>query len=97
MEGDWIVFEGDISLNDFLERNRPSLIENSRHPWIRVDNPQRPPRKIPDRNSLLEEWEKRKRNPSMITADIVRDLAEKYAYTTGKWLIYASRYTKKKT
>ena len=91
IEGEWIIFEGNVSLEQFLKRNRPSLIENSRHPWICVDNPLRPPEKIPDQDSLREEWEKSIRNPSRVTTDFVRYLAVKYAYTTGKWLIYSSR------
>ncbi|XP_078352186.1 UPF0696 protein C11orf68 homolog [Oculina patagonica] len=91
MEGEWIVFKGDVSLDDFLRRNRSSLIKKSRHPWISVRNPQRPTRKIPDRDSLLKEWEETsKRNPRRITADFVRDLAGKYGYTSGKWLIYST-------
>ncbi|KAL9952494.1 hypothetical protein ACROYT_G039760 [Oculina patagonica] len=36
MEGEWIVFKGDVSLDDFLRRNRSSLIKKSRHP-ARID------------------------------------------------------------
>ncbi|KAJ7357822.1 hypothetical protein OS493_022632 [Desmophyllum pertusum] len=92
-DGEWIVFEGDVTIDDFVKRNRPSLIENSHHPWVKVVNPQRLPCRIPkeDRHSLLEEWETVKRNPGRITADFVRDLAEKYAYKSGKWLIYSER------
>lgn len=86
-EGEWIIFKGDI--DDFLKRNQPSVIEKSRHPWISVRNPQRPPLKIPDKDSLLEEWEESVRNPGKITSDFVRHLAEKYDYKTGKWLIYS--------
>ncbi|KAJ7357824.1 hypothetical protein OS493_022634 [Desmophyllum pertusum] len=90
-DGEWIVFEGDVTIDDFVKRNRPSLIENSNHPWVKVANPQRLPCHITeeDEDSLLEEWETVKRNPRRITADFVRDLAEKYAYKSGKWLIYS--------
>ncbi|KAL9952493.1 hypothetical protein ACROYT_G039759 [Oculina patagonica] len=91
IEGDWIVFKGDVSLDVFLRRNRSSLIEKSRHPWIVVENPQSPPRKTPDEDSLLREWEETsKSNPKKITADFVRDLAVKYAYKSGKWCIYST-------
>lgn len=90
-EGEWIVYEGDVSLDEFFKTNRPSLIEISLHPWIAVYCPQRPPQKTLDEDALLGEWEKGKRTPWRITGDFVRQLAEKYAYKSGKWLIYSTR------
>ena len=90
-EGEWIVYEGDVSLDEFLKTNRPSLIEISLHPWIAVYYPQDPPQTTLDEDALLEEWEKGIRTPWRINADFVRQLAEKYAYKSGKWLIYSTR------
>ena len=40
-EGEWIVYKGDVSINEFLTTNSPSLIEKSLNPWIAVYYPQR--------------------------------------------------------
>ena len=90
-EGEWIVYEGDVSINEFLTTNRPSLIEKSLNPWIAVYYPQRSPRKTIDIDALLREWEKGIRTPWRVNVDFVRQLAEKYAYKSGKWLIYSAR------
>jgi len=90
-EGEWIVYEGDVPINEFLKTNRPSLIEKSLNPWIAVYYPQRPPRKAVDKDALLRDWEKCLRIPWRINADSVRQLAEKYAHKSGKWLIYSAR------
>jgi len=90
-EAEWIVYKGDVPINEFLKTNRPSLIEISLYPWIAVCHPQRPPQNAVDRDALLREWEKGIRTPWRVTADFVRQLAEKYAYKSGKWLIYATR------
>lgn len=89
-EGEWIVYKGDVPINEFLKTNRPSLIEKSRHPWIAVYYPQRPPRKAVDEDALLSEWDKGIRTPWRVNADFVRQLAEKYSYKSGKWLIYSA-------
>ena len=57
-EGEWIVYQGDVPINEFLKTNRPSLIEKSLHPWIAVYNPQKPLEKALDKDTLLREWEK---------------------------------------
>ena len=54
-EGEWIVYKGDVSINEFLTTNRPSLIEKSLNPWIAVYYPQRSPRKTLDKDALLGE------------------------------------------
>jgi len=91
-DGEWIVYEGDVPINEFLKTNRPSLIEKSFNPWIAVYDPQRQPQNTDvDEDALLIEWEKCRRTPWRVTVDSVRQLAEKYAYKTGKWLIYSTR------
>lgn len=90
-KGEWIVYEWDVPINEFLKTNRPSLVEKSLNPWIAVYYPERPPRKAVDKDALLREWEKGIRTPWRVNADFVRQLAEKYAYKSGKWLIYSAR------
>jgi len=90
-EGKWIVYEGDVPINEFLSTNRPSLVEKSLNPWIAVYYPQKAPRKTLDKDALLREWEKGIRTPWRVNEDFVRQLAEKYAYKSGKWLIYSAR------
>ena len=89
--GEWIVYQGDVPLNEFLKTNRPSLVEISLNPWIAVYYPQRQPENDVDEDALLGEWEKCIRTPWRVSADVVRQLAEKYAYKSGKWLIHSSR------
>lgn len=94
----WIIFDGDISLEDFLERNRPSAIEFVNMAVFAGDPQQRPtvfeyPLSIPQpqKQMLLEKWEKRVKIRRRITKDYVRHLAEEYSYKSGKWLIYCPR------
>jgi len=89
-EGEWIVYEWDVPINEFLKTNRPSVVEKSLNPWIAVYYPERPPQKAVDEDALLIEWEKAIRTPWRVNADFVRQLAEKYAYKSGKWLIYST-------
>ena len=91
-EGVWIVYDGDVPINEFLKTNRPSLIEKSLHPWIAVYNyPQGSPRNTLDEDALLSEWDEGIKVPWRVNADFVRQLAEKYSYKSGKWLIYSAR------
>ncbi|KAL9988321.1 hypothetical protein ACROYT_G002754 [Oculina patagonica] len=91
----WIVFDGDIPLDEFLEKNRPSAIKFINMGVFAGDPKQRPsefeyPLAIPEpqKQTLLEEWGKRIKNPRRITKEYVRHLAEEYSYKSGKWLIY---------
>ena len=90
-EGEWIVYKGDVPINEFLKTNRPSLIEKSLHPWIAVYYPQKPLRKAVDEHALLSEWDEGIKTPWRVNADFVRQLAEKYSLMSGKWLIYSAR------
>lgn len=94
----WIIFDGDISLEDFLERNRPSAITFVNMGVFSGDPKQRPtvfeyPFSIPEpqKQVLLEKWEKRIRERGRITKDYVRHLAGEYSYKSGKWLLYCPR------
>lgn len=94
----WIIFDGDISLEDFLERNRPSAITFVNMGVFAGDPKQRPivfeyPFSIPEtqKRMLLEKWEKERRKHGRITEEYVRHLAEEYSYKSGKWLIYCPR------
>ena len=90
-EGVWIVYNGAVPIDEFLKTNRPSLIEKSLHPWIAVYYPQSPPRHALDEDALLSEWDEGIKTPWRVNADFVRQLAEKYSYKSGKWLIYSAR------
>ena len=88
----WIVYNGDVPIDEFLKTNRPSVIEKSLHPWIAVYNYcQGSPRNTLDEDALLSEWDEGIKTPWRVNADFVRQLAEKYSYKSGKWLIYAAR------
>ena len=94
----WIIYDGDISLEDFLERNRPSVITFVNMGVFAGDPKQRPtvfeyPLSIPEpqKQMLLEEWGKKTRKRGRITKDYVQHLAEEYSYKSGKWLIYCPR------
>ena len=95
---EWIIYEGDVLLDDFLEKNQPSKIEFLNMGVFAGDPKQRPamfeyPGAIPEpqKTTLLQEWEQRTKNPRRITPFYLQNLAKKYAYMSGKWIIYCPR------
>ena len=96
----WIIFEGDIPLDEFLERNKPSTVNTGVYVAVRSGNPGQSPTTTEDQITALrqewsEEWDEKlkslRRVKSWIIPFHVRNLAKKYAYVTGKWLIYRPR------
>lgn len=89
-DGEWIIYKGDMPIDDFLKRNRPTQIECSQYSWISVwRHSDFSKMKSLDRASLFKEWECNMENFGKITSDYIRQLAEEYDYKTGKWLIYS--------
>lgn len=86
-DGEWIIFNGDMPIDTFLERNRPSQIDCSQYSWISVRHSDFSKLKYPDEASLLKEWKGNMENSGKITSDYILQLAEAYDYKTGKWLI----------
>ena len=89
----WIIYVGDVPLDDFLQKNQPSKIELNTYIAVR-DPKQRGTVSsiLPDtRTVLLEEWEERLKNPRRITPFYLQKLAKKYTYMSGKWVIYFQR------
>ena len=89
-DGEWIIYKGDMPIDDFLERNRPTQIECSQYSWISVRHSDFSKMKSLDRASLFKEWECNMENFGKITSDYILQLAEEYDYKTGKWLIYSN-------
>lgn len=87
-DGEWIIFDGDMPIDTFLERNRPSQIDCSQYSWISVRHSDFSKLRSPDEASLLKEWKGNMENFGKITSDYILQLAEAYDYKTGKWLIY---------
>ena len=94
----WIIFKGEIPLDDFLESNKPSTIDTN----VTVSVRSRSSRLRPTaaqisalRQEWSEEWDEKlkslRRVKSWIIPFHVRNLAKKYAHLTGKWLIYRPR------
>ena len=89
-DGEWIIYKGDMPIDDFLKRNRPTQIECSQYSWISVwRHSDFSKMKSPDKASLLKEWESNMKTSGKITSDYILQLAEEYDYKTGKWLIYS--------
>ena len=89
-DGEWIIYKGDMPIDDFLERNRPTQIECSQYSWISVwRHSDFSKMKSLDRASLFKEWECNMENFGKITSNYILQLAEEYDYKTGKWLIYS--------
>lgn len=90
-----IVFKGDMPLDEFLTKNKPSSIDSSRNNWVQVRNPNCQSEGNPQTKALCKvEWQKRLTKPASegrINYDFVKHLAEKYNYKTGKWLVYLPR------
>ena len=95
----WIIFDGSIPLDDFLEQNRPSSMKFVNMAVFAGDPQRRPtvfefPLSIPEpqKQMLLEKWEKlRAKKHGKITNDNVKHLAKKYSYKSGKWLFNCPR------
>jgi hypothetical protein len=106
-QGDWMNNDCKESLDSFLEKNKPSQISNRDEPWISVscdhgqqDVGQELESKYDNRDLvplIKTEWEELiKRKPmKLFTAEVLKDLAVKYKYTSGKWMIFASRFVEK--
>ena len=91
---EWIVYKGDIPIDSFLEKNQPSKIELTgvkTYVAVRARDPKRRLTVFKNSTTLLDEWERRTRNPRRITPYYVHNLAKKYAYLSGKWLVYCAR------
>ena len=95
---DWIIFEGDVPLVDFLERNQPSKIKFINMGVFAGDPKQRPtmfeyPHSIaePQKSMLIQEWDGKSKRLKSVKWFHVRQLAKKYAYMSGKWVIYCPR------
>ncbi|KAL9952469.1 hypothetical protein ACROYT_G039731 [Oculina patagonica] len=89
-----ILFKGDIPLEEFLAQNKPSSIDISRNKWVQVKNPNCQSERNPQTKALCKEWQERLTKPASegrINYDFVKDLAGKYNYKTGKWLVYLPR------
>ena len=89
-----IVYKGDIPIDSFLEKNQPSKIELTgvkTYVAVRARDPKRRLTVFKNSTTLLEEWERRTRNPKRITPHCVHNLAKKYGYLSGKWLVYCAR------
>ena len=95
----WIIFDGSIPLDDFLEKNRPSSMKFVNMAVFAGDPKRRPtvfefPLSIPEpqKQMLLEKWEKlRTKKRGKITSDDVKHLAKKSSYKSGKWLFNCPR------
>ena len=94
----WIVYEADIPIDDFLEKNQPSKIEFVNMGVFAGDPQQRPtefefPLSIsePQKQVLLDQWGKRIKKRQRITKGYVHHLAEVHSYKSGKWLYYCRR------
>ena len=95
---DWIVYDGDVTIDDFLDKNQPTKIDFVNTGVVAGDPKQRPrefqyPHAIaePQKTTLLQEWEQRIKKPGGISHYYVQRLAKKYAYMSGKWVIYCPR------
>lgn len=89
-DGEWIIYKGDMPIDDFLKRNPPTQIECSQYSWISVwRHSDFSKMKSPDKASLLKEWKCNMETSGKITSDYILQLAEEYDYKTGKWLIYS--------
>ena len=95
---DWIVYDGDVTIDDFLDKNKPTKI-NFINMGVFAGDPKQRPREFqyphaiaePQKTTLLQEWEQRIKKQWRITRDYVQKLAKKYAYMSGKWIIYCPR------
>ena len=94
----WIVYDGDVTIDDFLEKNQPTKIHFINIGVLAGDPKQRPrecqyPLAIAEsqKTTLLQEWEQIIKKPWRITRNYVQKLAKKYAYMSGKWIIYCPR------
>ncbi|KAK3753414.1 hypothetical protein QZH41_011970 [Actinostola sp. cb2023] len=104
---DWkSVYDGKEPLETFLERNRPSQIDTEAE-WIYVENEQHrlelenedkeeKKRRDSTMSAMETEWEGLEREcmyrrSKKFTAETLKNLAVKYKFTSGKWMIFASR------
>lgn len=98
----WKVYEGKEPLEAFLNRNRPSKIQHNEASWISVPYQQKGQSDDNEREEEEEETKSRtvlkaewngllKKSVKHVTAETLKDLAVKYNYTTGKWMIFANR------
>ena len=95
---DWIVYDGDVTIDDFVDKNKPTKI-NFINMGVFAGDPKQRPREFqyphaiaePQKTTLLQEWEQRIKKPWRITRNYVQKLAKKYAYMSGKWIIYCPR------
>ena len=88
---DWIIYDGDVTIDDFLDKNQPTKIPINMGVFVR--DPKQRPSAIaePQKTTLLQEWEQRIKKPGGISHYYVQRLAKKYAYMSGKWVIYCPR------
>ena len=88
---DWIIYDGDVTIDDFLDKNQPTKIPINM--GVFAGDPKRRPSAIaePQKTTLLQEWEQRIKKPGGISHYYVHRLAKKYAYMSGKWVIYCPR------
>ena len=85
----WIIFEGDVPLDEFLETNKPSKLNNG---VTTVAVYAKDPKQLEEEKeeALLQEWDETKRLRS-VKPFHVKKLAKKYGKVSGKWLIYRQR------
>jgi hypothetical protein len=94
----WKVYDGKEPLESFLERNKPSQINNTDAPWISVrcenDDQEQEDESNYGSASMRTEWDGLIKNKRVkkVTAETLKDLAVKYNYTSGKWMIFGSRF-----
>ncbi|XP_031556947.1 UPF0696 protein C11orf68 homolog [Actinia tenebrosa] len=94
----WKVYDGREPIEVFLNGNRPSNIQQSICPWVFVpcqheelsdDN-----KDEADTNGalplMIAEWKGLVKSLKHVTAETLKDLAVKYKYTSGKWMIFAN-------
>ena len=88
---DWIIYDGDVTIDEFLDKNQPTKIPINM--GVFVGDPKQRPSAIaePQKTTLLQEWEQRIKKPGGISHYYVHRLAKKYAYMSGKWVIYCPR------
>ncbi|XP_031568577.1 uncharacterized protein LOC116303216 isoform X1 [Actinia tenebrosa] len=88
-------YDGKESLDLFLEGNKPSQINGRDALWISVSNTHQDSPFCRDMLVKIEdEWKElqKKRGIKLFGAQLLRDLAYKYGYMSGKWMIFTSRY-----
>jgi hypothetical protein len=100
----WRVYDGKEPLGAFLERNSPSKLSIKDTPWIKVsyEQEQQEDEELEEESedededgpSLMTEWEDLVKNKhvKMITQETLTELAVKYKYTSGKWMLFGSRF-----